>query len=434
MASPELSTHPRPRPMETPANTRGCPRPGPIVASLFLAAFAVMAFWTRLPVPISCSGPAMGRNNLDAGSLTFEYDPSQYATGVIYRSGNPTSEGYGTWFQQYKSALCMALFLRKTLIIQDVTRSQHGYFVSPQINAVHALPETPANYSENVCVHPFTWDWGGDDPHLYEKDMLNLMCIQLSSKSFKDPADMLSVVGNDTARTWAASAALARWKAEFEKCPEIHAHGAYGREELYNDCVQPWLSYTLRGMFSNRGFTSDLADNGCLNVGIHIRWGDLANPDNEIKGKRNLKLEEITQALSMIKQVTSQCPPNYHIFAKNATQELVEQLGIKHRLVDGDDDLYDMFLYSLMDVYIQGVSSWAVMPTMVHTGRVLITNNPSHPKLQTTFREVNAVYHFADPTYMEHIARLRPLSAVRAGRGIRPNLYRRARDKLTLTL
>ena len=181
-------------------------------------------------------------------------------------------------------------------------------------------------------------------------------------------------------------------------------------------------------MFANRGFTSDLTDNGCLNVGIHIRWGDVARPDNTIQGKRNMQVHEISYALGKLEQVKSQCY-NYHIFAKNATWELVKQLHIRHRLVDGDDDLYDMFLYSLMDVYVQGVSSWAVMPTMVHAGRVLITNSPSHPKLQTTFREVNSVYHFSDLTYMQHIARLRPLSAVRAG--IQPN--KRARSTLTLT-
>ena len=126
-----------------------------------------------------------------------------------------------------------------------------------------------------------------------------------------------------------------------------------------------------------------------------------------------MQVDQISYALGNLKQITSQCY-NYHIFAKNATRELVEQLDLRHRLVDGDDDLYDMFLSSLMDVYSQGVSSWAVMPALVHAGRVLITNSPNHPKLKTTFREVNSVYHFSDLTYMQHIARLSPLSSVRA--------------------
>ena len=413
MASSELSPHFRSRLMDAPATNRGCPRPGSVSIYLLLATCAIMVFYTRwlALAPCPCSGPATRGNSSDAGSITSEYDPSQYASGVLYRSGNPTSEGYGTFFQQYKSAIVMAMYLRKTLVIQDVRRSAHGYVVGPQVNAVHAFLGMPGNYSSSVCEHRYDWNWGQG---IYEKDMLQLMCLQMSNKSFRDPVDLLNIVGNDSNRTRAASAALAEWTAEYQTCPEIHAHGLYGREEAYNDCVQPWLSFTLRRMFSNQGFESDLAENGCLSVGIHIRWGDLSRPDNKIEGTRNMKIQDINYALGMLKRQKLQCY-NYYVFAKNATRELVEQVHVEHRLVDGDNDLFDMYLYSLMDIYLQGVSSWAVMPTMVHAGRVLITNNPNHPKLQTTFREVNSVYHYSDLTYMQHIARLRPLSAVRAG-------------------
>ena len=410
MVSLWSSAHARPRFTEPSFSTR-LHSPLHVVIYLLLAACGTMLFRVRYSVPCQSSGVVTSGNSSSPASLVMEYDPSRYSSGVLYRSGNPTSEGYGTFFQQYKSAIVMAMYLGKTLIIQDDRRSAHGYVVGPQVNVVHARPGVPSNYSSRVCEHKHDWDWGGG---LFEKDMLQLMCLQLSDKSFKDPVDMLNIVGTDSNRTRAASAALAAWKAEFEGCPEIHAHGSYGREEAFNDCVQPWLSYTLRGMFSNQGFKSNLADNSCLNVGIHIRWGDLARADHKIEGSRNMDVHQITHALGKIKQVTSQCY-NFYIFAKNATRELVEQLETKHRLVDGDDDLYDMFLYSLMDVYVQGVSSWAVMPTFVHAGRVLITGSPNHPKLHTMFREVNSVYHFSDPKYMQHIARLRPLSAVRAG-------------------
>ena len=91
-------------------------------------------------------------------------------------------------------------------------------------------------------------------------------------------------------------------------------------------------------------------------------------------------------------------------FAKDAAPGLAEQLQVDHTLVDGRDDLFDMYLYSLMHVYVQGVSSWSVMPTYVHSGRVVIMDRPEHPKFQSVYRDVNHIYHFQDLAYLNHIA------------------------------
>ena len=213
---------------------RACPRPGAVLASLLLAACAIMAFCVRWPVPCPCSNPATGGSTSHVGSPITEYDPSQYSSGVFFRSGNPTSEGYGTFFSSTSQPSVEAMYLRKTLIIQDVRRSGHGYVVGPQVNAVHARPWMPSNYSSSVCEHKYDWDWGRG---IYEKDILQLMCLQLSNKSFKDPADMLNVVGNDSIHTRATSAALALWTAEFAGClKSMHMAIMAGKKRITIAC------------------------------------------------------------------------------------------------------------------------------------------------------------------------------------------------------
>ena len=350
-----------------------------------------------------------------------EYDPSQYMTGVLYTSGVPNVEGYGSFLQHWRGACVHALFLNKTLIIQqDEVQSEHGYFVSPQINAVHAWPEMPRNDSSDVEVCDSTDYWGQHG--MWEGDMLALMCFRMYPGSFKDPADMFLRLrpsySTQTAQTLAATgtSAVAAWERQYANCTVIKSVQLEwkSRFEEFNDCVQPWLSYTLRGMFANRGYQSNLADNGRLNVGVHIRWGDFAAPDGDVTklNPRNMDRQAMISTLQKLQESSIQL--NFYIFAEDAIPGLVEQFQVEHTLVNGEDDLYDMYLYSLMDVYILGSSSWSVMPSYVHSGRVIITDNPEHPKLKPVFRQVNQIYHFQNLTYLEHIARLRPQSAERA--------------------
>ena len=382
------------------------------LVTLLLGVSAVVALFVR--TPLRQIRPTGGFNAAEAH--VGEYDPSQYMTGVMYRSGQPTVEGYGSFLQMWKGAIATAMFLNKTLIIQqDHVQSEHGYFVSPQVNAVHAWPEMPQDdpSAEHVCEDNYYWGEHG----IVEEDMLALMCLRLCPGSFNDPTDMFTAMGrpaSDPAFVSSATRALAAWEAKYAKCTVIHSVQVEwkSRFEEFNDCVQPWLSYTLRGMFANRGYQSTLANNGRLNVGIHIRWGDLASQDVTDLDVRNMGRDAIIFTLQKLQESTVKF--NFYMFAKNAIPALAEQFHIEHTLIDGDDDLYDMYLYSLMDVYILGSSSWSVMPTYVHSGRVIITDAPDNKKFWSVFRQTSYIYDYRNFSYIDHIARLRPQSAERA--------------------
>ena len=70
-----------------------------------------------------------------------------------------------------------------------------------------------------------------------------------------------------------------------------------------------------------------------------------------------------------------------------------------------------MFSYNQMDVYVQGVSSLAVMATMTHRRKIIITDRPQHPNYISYVLDVNHIYHFGDLGYVEHMMPLRQRAA-----------------------
>jgi len=347
------------------------------------------------------------------------YVPADYSTGVIYRTGAPTVEGYGSFFQQYKGSIVTAMYLRKTIIfLQDDVPSEHGYSISPQVNKVHfdSRPGVPANYSEGHCE----MDQGSLGGNM-EPAVLALMCLKMSPKRFKDAVEAFKLMGkvndklmgnvDDTAHIEQWFRILEDFEARFANCTDIHSFGenVNSRQEAFNDCVQPWLSYTLQGMYRNRGYKvkTPLALDGCLDVGVHIRWGDVAPGDKDPSHLdwRNMRMGEIQEAVRHVQQ-SGRCL-RFHVFAKNATAGLLAQIPVEHTYVDRADDLLDMFEYGQMDVYIQGDSTYVVMATLaVSPGKVIITNQPSHPKYDSTFRDIHHVYHYTDLAFVDHIRSL----------------------------
>ena len=332
--------------------------------------------------------------------------PSEHSTGVIYRDGNPTHEGYGSFFQHYKGSIIIAQYLRKTLIIQqDDLQSEHGYYISQQVNAVHrrhhGRRKIPSNYSWGACEMPQQYQAEG----VLEPELLALMCLRMSPKRFNNPADMFKVLGDDMGSLRPKLRALEAFEARYGNCTEIHSFGRKGKFEQFNDCAQPWVSYTLHGMFKDRGYKALALDSSCLSAGVHVRWGDVATDDPRNLGGRNMRLKEVLLVIEQL-QATGRCL-RWHIFAKNATAQLLAQFHMKHTYIDSGDDLLDMFTYSQMDLYVQGVSSFAVVATLAHRGKIIITSQPEHPKYSSDFRDVNCIYHFADLSYVEAVKNLR---------------------------
>ena len=293
-----------------------------------------------------------------------------------------TIEGYGSYFQRLKSSIIVSMFLNKTLVIQDVLESEHNYNVALQVNEVytHTLM-----HNDSMCkleIHD-------------EKRLLDLMCRHMSGMESS----------NDT---------LDQFKKN-NSCTQIihvknHKEGEYYVEDYegFNDCIQPWLSNTFNKMFEKKMYVLHFKNvHKCLNVGIHVRWGDLANNDVTKLDIRGIQIEDINFVVYNLKK-TNRCF-NYYIFVKDPSEKLMSQFLFDHIIVNNKDDLYDIFLYTHMNVYVQGGSSFSVLSSLINPNKIVITNEQNSEKYKFDYRDVNKVYEYTDIAYVAAIASL-PLS------------------------
>lgn len=299
--------------------------------------------------------------------------------GIFYRTGGLTREGYGSYFQRLKSSIIISMFLNKTLIIKDVFESEHNYSVSLQVNEVYTHNRV---YNGSLCklnIHD-------------EKKLLDLMCRDMSG-------------------TKSSSSILAQFKKN-NSCTQItHIKNQKAGEhfvedyEIFNDCIQPWLSNTFNKMFENKMYVFPWKTAyKCMNVGIHIRWGDLASDDITQLDGRSIQIVDINFVVYNLRE-TNICF-NYYIFVKNPSEKLLSQFLFDHIVVNNNDDLYDIFLYTHMDIYVQGTSSFSVMSSLINPNKIIITNDPHNVKYTFDYKNVSNVYGCNNITYVNKIKSL----------------------------
>jgi len=138
-------------------------RPALVVATVFWATLA-MVTWYR-PHSQQVASAMKQRDEtmlLDVHTAPSEedFDPSNCRllstvaphSGAIFRTGGLSQEGFGSFVQQLKLSAVAAIYLNKTLIIDQSYPSEHGYNVPELINAA-------ANYTSDrwlgaVSSHP----------------------------------------------------------------------------------------------------------------------------------------------------------------------------------------------------------------------------------------------------------------------------------------
>ena len=278
-------------------------------------------------------------------------------SGAIYRTGGLSKEGIGSFIQQLKLSAVAAIYLNKTLIIDQNMVSEHGYNVPQLINEA-------ANYTSDRSEQCLI---------TLDEEVAQNMCARMAGQQY--------------------NSALLQNSMPESNCTELKQHkDKYIPYERYNDCIQPWLQDTFRGMFWQRQFSFVLGDKNCLNVGIHIRFGDLHTINLRNLDGRSMQLAEVNFAIYKLQKVTGVCY-NFYVFAKNASEELKAQFLFPHTFVDTSDDLYDIYVFTLMDIYIQGRSSFCVISSLIEPNKTIITNSPGN-KYKFDYKQVSRVYHY----------------------------------------
>lgn len=307
-------------------------------------------------------------------------------------------EGYGSFFQRIKSSVILSMALNRTLILPEDILSQHQYSVTAQINEAYGHARAHNTERHRYCVprmiqhHLPACDL---QPLDNEAEILDEACRAMHGGGAREkhrPA--LSGV---PLSSWSTLVQASRSCSDlYQTKVQVSKLVFTERHEGFNDCIQPWLSMTFRKMFERRAYRLPSAwQTDLVHVGIHIRWGDVATA-NVTAGldSRSIQLSELHSCVGTLKKTGRRF--KFHVFVKNPTEVLLSHIEFEHTIVNSPDDLYDMFLYTQMSMYIQGTSSYSVVASLINPGKVIITNVPSSEKYQFDYFPVNTVLGVED--------------------------------------
>eukprot|EP00002_Diphylleia_rotans_P025890 TRINITY_DN513_c0_g1_i5.p1 TRINITY_DN513_c0_g1~~TRINITY_DN513_c0_g1_i5.p1 ORF type:complete len:273 (-),score=36.58 TRINITY_DN513_c0_g1_i5:662-1480(-) len=203
-----------------------------------------------------------------------------------------------------------------------------------------------------------------------------------------------------------------------------HGFHAVGKEfipDMY-DCIAPWLwkrfseaftksfevmsTYPISKQIHEEAFrqlteTTSLKSRPNIRIGIHRRWGDVRKNSQLVSDIRSIGLGEILLAMeNIVKMFGSSHKLSFFIFMERsdeATRKFFESLQVT--VVDTHNDYYELFLYSTMDIYIQGFSAFGILGSSIHhpkLQKVILTDIKNDVRYKYNFYEFNKVYNYSD--------------------------------------
>lgn len=289
--------------------------------------------------------------------------PSGTRQVCVAREGGLTSEGMGSFFQHVKSSIIFTQAIGGELFIKNIPQSKHGYNVSIFFRS------TPCTTPTDGCTI--------NDTRLAQ--LLPSICAGAYTDS-----QLMEAMG-------------------IQGCESVQHHSTWERREDFNDCVSPWYRRMMEPHISST------PPGACVRIGVHIRWGDLASSKDKIRNDtkldtlRNIPLAAINTALQNIETVKCQCREVY-VYAKAFPGFETDVFAAdEYTLVDTGNDLQDLVHYMGNDILIQGTSSYAVLAAFASRDKLIITDDPSHPKYSQRFILVNRMFKHG-----EHISYVCP--------------------------
>eukprot|EP00002_Diphylleia_rotans_P025888 TRINITY_DN513_c0_g1_i2.p1 TRINITY_DN513_c0_g1~~TRINITY_DN513_c0_g1_i2.p1 ORF type:complete len:257 (-),score=33.09 TRINITY_DN513_c0_g1_i2:662-1432(-) len=201
----------------------------------------------------------------------------------------------------------------------------------------------------------------------------------------------------------------------------FHAVGKEFIPDMY-DCIAPWLwkrfseaftksfevmsTYPISKQIHEEAFrqlteTTSLKSRPNIRIGIHRRWGDVRKNSQLVSDIRSIGLGEILLAMeNIVKMFGSSHKLSFFIFMERsdeATRKFFESLQVT--VVDTHNDYYELFLYSTMDIYIQGFSAFGILGSSIHhpkLQKVILTDIKNDVRYKYNFYEFNKVYNYSD--------------------------------------
>ena len=284
-----------------------------------------------------------------------------------------TGEGFGSFFVRQKSIIVIALNLNASLFFSE-RDSSHGYNFPRMLNYVSFGNLVP-NQTTPSCVT--------------SEDVLNEKFIA-------------SLCNNDPS-------AKKQLYERFDKCDTI-THDKFETTEGCNDCIQPYVQKVVPKIFEQINYSSrktqllshiqfNMAALGRISVGIHIRWGDTSTGDLTKLNSRSIGFQHVNEFYkSTLLKYKKEF--DFYVFMEHHHMGVSEKLHIEdYSVIDTGDDLFDLYLFSIMDIVMHGPSTYAVLASLISPGKLIITNNPEHTRFLYKNKIINEVISYQHTSY-----------------------------------
>lgn len=273
-------------------------------------------------------------------------------------------EGMGALLQRCKDTLILAHALDAEVYIGNLSDSIHGYNVAdlgffrkdpcPDDKRHQDMADAMSKNVRNPSTNQLSSQKRCQIPNRQLMALLTRICRQQLDK-----AEIMEILGLDGCSTI----------QHIVEMGEILEH--------YNDCLAPWYHDAIR---RSRAW-SDAYDkpDDCVRIGIHLRWGDVAQQQGKIQRNtsldiRSISIQDVNKAYSHIHFIGCPCQ-KIKVYIENNPGFVPDTFVFEDfDVVDSGDDLRDLIDLAQNDILIQGASSFAVLAAFSTSNKKVISN------------------------------------------------------------
>ena len=143
----------------------------------------------------------------------------------------------------------------------------------------------------------------------------------------------------------------------------------------------------------------NMAALGRISVGIHIRWGDTSTGDLTKLNSRSILIQNVNEFYKST-LIEHRHDFDFYVFMEHYHMGVSTLLEIEdYSVIDTGDDLFDLHLFSMMDIVMHGPSTFAVLASLIAPGKLIITSSPDNTRFKYTNRAINEIISYKETSY-----------------------------------
>ncbi|ORY81219.1 hypothetical protein BCR35DRAFT_304067 [Leucosporidium creatinivorum] len=286
-----------------------------------------------------------------SNKLRFTNDAPPVVQRILIRP-QTNDEGLGSVLQRLKGSIILAEVVSNATFILGEAESEHHYSTSRLFNARYFNSSLPLGKS---CVlgHYLPWD--------QRTALMQAACAV--PEGGEEPAEVLTLRQR-----------LAPCHIILDDIPDELYEG-------FNGCIRPFVRERLGGIAERR-----LGRQRKLSVGIHIRWGDTANPEGGMVFRGSMDIVHINNIVRDARERFG--PLDIKLVMENHDSMVLDHLNFgDYDLIDTGDSVADLKVLANNDLLLLGASSYGATAHLLAPPGLTIVEGGDDIKYKDTVRE-----------------------------------------------